>query len=124
MSKPSPIECSTTYDLTAVATELRAEAAYGQMGHAARTLVREDDLRIVVIAMRAGAVIPEHQTSDTLALQVVTGNVRLTLADGGSRELTGAQLLVLKGGVRHAVEALEESALLLTLGFRQTTTSA
>ena len=124
MSKPIPIELSTTYHLASIVAEIRSEHAYSQIGHAARTLVREDDLRIIVIAMRTGAVIPEHQANDTVSVQVLSGRVRLNLVDGQSRELTGTQLVALEGGARHAVEALDESSLLVTFGYRKHSAAA
>ena len=42
------------FDLAAVDSELRKEDAYQREGHTARTLVREPDLRIVLVVMKAG----------------------------------------------------------------------
>jgi quercetin dioxygenase-like cupin family protein len=115
MSKPTPAEGSTPQDLAAIATEIRSESAYQRGGHGARTILREGDLRVVVLAMKAGAVVPEHQAQATASLHVISGRIRLTFAER-SVELSPGQLVAIERAARHAVEALEESSFVLTLG--------
>jgi quercetin dioxygenase-like cupin family protein len=115
MNKPIPAEQSAAQDLVAVASQIRLEASYQRGGHGAHTVLREDDLRVVVLAMKAGAVIPEHQAQATGSLQAIAGRVRLSFA-ARSVELSIGQLVAIERGARHSVEALEESALVLTLG--------
>lgn len=116
MSKPDTIERGAVFDLTAIEGEMRSEEAYERDGHTARTLVRENDLRIVLIVMRAGARMAEHQANETASIHVLGGRVRLRLPDGDA-DLTAGRLLVLERGLRHDVEAVSESAILLTLGW-------
>jgi quercetin dioxygenase-like cupin family protein len=117
MSKPEPIHREVAFDLTAIDAEMRGEDAYRRDGHTARTLVREDDLRIVLIVMRAGARMAEHQANETASIHALSGRVRLRLLDHDT-DLPAGRLLVLERGLRHDVEALAESALLLTLGWQ------
>lgn len=105
------------FDLSAVARELQAEEMYFRDGQAARTLLRAFDLRIVVIAMRAGKRISEHHANVTASIQTLTGRVRLHF-DEGSAELAAGQLLVLGPGLTHDVIAEIDSAIVLTLGWR------
>ncbi len=107
----------TALDLAAVDAELRAEAAYLRDGHTARTLAREADLRIVLVAMKAGARIAEHRANETAAVQALSGHMRLHLPDT-TTDLHAGQLLVLERGLKHDVEAVTDSAFLLTLGWR------
>jgi quercetin dioxygenase-like cupin family protein len=115
MSKPEPIDQGAVFNLAAIDAEMRREDAYQRDGHAARTLVREDDIRIILMVMRAGARIAEHQANDTASIHTLSGNVRLRLPDHDA-ELPAGRLLVLERGLRHSVEAVAESAFLLTLG--------
>jgi quercetin dioxygenase-like cupin family protein len=115
MNKPIPAERSAAQDLQAIAAQIRAENSYQRGGHGAQTVLREDDLRVVVLAMKAGAIVPEHQAAATGSLQVIAGHIRLTFAER-SVELSPGQLVAIERAARHAVEALEESTLVLTLG--------
>ncbi|MEP7049514.1 MAG: AraC family ligand binding domain-containing protein [Pseudomonadota bacterium] len=108
---------SAAFDIAAITGEIRAEAGYGRDGHSARTLLREADLRIVLLVMKAGSTMKEHRVSETASIYALTGHVRLRLPDRVAA-LSGGSLLVLEPGLQHDVEALEESSLLLTLGSR------
>jgi len=96
---------------------MRREDAYRREGHTARTLVREQDLRIVLVVMKAGARIAEHRANDTASVHTLSGHVRLELP-GKTSDLPAGRLLVLERGLRHDVEAVVESAFLLTLGWQ------
>lgn len=104
------------FDLSAIDSELRAADAYAREGHTARTLLRADDLRIVAIVMKAGARMGEHHANATAAVHGLRGHVRLHLPDG-TRDVRAGQLLVLDRGIQHDVEAVINSALLLTLAW-------
>ena len=106
------------FDIVDIAREIRAEAAYAHEGHTARTLIREADLRILLVVMRAGSIMKEHRVAETASIHAVTGHVRLHLPDRVA-DLSTGRLLVLEPGLPHDVEALQESTLLLTLGRRK-----
>ncbi|MBZ0231024.1 MAG: cupin domain-containing protein [Deltaproteobacteria bacterium] len=93
-----------------------AEARRGGEGQAARTLIRSADLRIVVVALAAGATISEHHAAVTASVHTLTGRVRLQLPER-SVEVAAGQLLVLGAGLAHDVHAETDSAFLLTLGW-------
>ena len=95
---------------------MQQETAYLREGHTARTLVREPDLRIVLVAMKAGARIAEHRADETASVHALRGHVRLRLPDKVV-DLPAGRLLVLEKGLRHDVEAMQDSAFLLTLGW-------
>jgi quercetin dioxygenase-like cupin family protein len=104
------------FDLAGIAAELRTSEAYAREGHAAHTLLREDDLRMVVVVMKAGARMAEHRAQETAAIHGLSGHVRLHLPDE-TTDVRASQLLVLGRGIQHDVEAVLDSALLLTLGW-------
>jgi quercetin dioxygenase-like cupin family protein len=108
----------TSFDVATVAAEMRGEAAYLRDGHTARTLLREPDLRVVLLVMNAGARIAEHRADETACIFTFSGHVRLGLPERVA-DLPAGRLLVLERGLRHDVEAVAESALLLTLGWKE-----
>lgn len=117
MLSPDSMSTSATFDLNAVVGELRGDVAYRKNGHLARTLARGDDLRIVVVAMRAGSKVSEHHVNDTVCLQTLAGTIHVRLPDGVV-DLRAGQVLVMARGLRHQVEAAEDSAFVITLGWR------
>jgi len=115
MSKPVSAEAGAEIDLQAVEREVRLETLYQQDGHAARTLVRQDDLRVVMIAMKSGSRIAEHSGNASMSIQTLSGQARLRLPDR-LVDLPGGQLLVLERGLTHDIEAVTDAAVLVTVG--------
>jgi quercetin dioxygenase-like cupin family protein len=107
-------------NLEAVADELRSQEAYVREGQTARTIIRTSDLRIVVVALAAGKTISEHHAKATVAVQTLSGRIRLELPER-SVDVPRGQLLVLGAGVAHAVYAEVDSTFLLTLGWPAST---
>jgi quercetin dioxygenase-like cupin family protein len=103
-------------DLTWIDQELRGEHGYAHDGHAARTLVRESDLRIILLAMKGGARLAKHRVEHTACLQMLSGHVRVRLPDQ-TVEVTAGQLLVIDSGAEHDVDAVSEASALLTIGW-------
>ncbi|MGA7625165.1 MAG: hypothetical protein WCA91_16465 [Candidatus Acidiferrales bacterium] len=56
----------------------------------------------------------EHKADATISVQTLVGHIRLRLP-ARTADLPMGQMLVLDQGVRHDVEALEDSAFLLTM---------
>ncbi len=126
MPRPDSPEFGAVHDLVEIAREMRGEQEYHHdHGHVARTLVRAHDLRVVLIAIRAGAHIAEHVARATVAIQVISGRVRIRLPrlarqhEDRFEELSPGRLLAMESELAHSVEALEDSTLLLTLGWRE-----
>lgn len=77
-------------------------------------LTRGPGLRIGLIAMKSGSQWQEHKTESRIVIQVIEGHIRFSLK-GRACELRKGELLMLEPGIPHSVEALEETAFLLTL---------
>ncbi|HZR99867.1 MAG TPA: cupin domain-containing protein [Chloroflexota bacterium] len=105
------------FDLGVEAAQLRYEHGWRDGEQSANTLVHEPDLRVVLIALRRGARIREHRTAGRITVQVTAGRARLHCPDQ-TVELSAGHLLALEPGIPHDVEALEDSALLLTIVWR------
>jgi quercetin dioxygenase-like cupin family protein len=93
---------------------LRQEPTWHTSGHNAITLAKKPTLRVVLMLLGKGAKISEHQAAGPLTFHVLTGSVTFRAADRAERVRSG-ELIVLEPAVAHEVEALEESACLLTL---------
>jgi quercetin dioxygenase-like cupin family protein len=105
-----------TFDLGAELERLRAEESWLQGTRNAKTLVKEPDFRLVLISLRRDGRMEEHRAPGRISIQTLTGRLRLYV-QGETIDLTVGQVLVLDPGVTHDVEALEESAFLLTIAW-------
>lgn len=104
------------FDLAREAERLRGESPWSQHGRNAVTLVKYPDLRIVFILMKPGAKLHEHHAGATISVHTLSGRARVHLRDGVVDLLAG-QLLALERDVPHDVEAVDESAVLLTIAW-------
>ena len=102
------------FDLQAELAQARLERGYREGERNANTLVKGDNFRIVLTALRAGNRLHEHEAAGWISIQAVAGRLRVHAA-GRTAELPTGHLLALAGGIRHDVEALEDSAFLLTI---------
>ena len=103
------------FDLPAEIHRLKAETTWNT-GQNARTLIKYDDFRVVLIALAAEARIQEHKTEGRISIHLLSGHVQVRAA-GRTFSLYPGGLLALDQGVPHDVHALEESALLLTIAW-------
>ncbi len=103
------------FNITRELQQLHLEPGW-HFGHNAKTLVKYGGLRIVLIALKAGSRIPEHHSEGQISIQTIVGHIQVR-ADGRTFELRPGGLLALEQGSPHDVEALEESAFLLTIAW-------
>jgi quercetin dioxygenase-like cupin family protein len=87
-----------------------------QSGHNARTLFKKHDFRIVLITMEAAARMKQHHADGTISIQVIKGQIRVTV-HGKPHDLHAGNLFTLGASIRHDVEAVDESAFLLTISW-------
>ena len=59
----------------------------------------------------------EHRAEARISIQALVGRIRLHLPERQPLELSAGQLLALDCGMPHDVEALEESAFLVTVSW-------
>jgi quercetin dioxygenase-like cupin family protein len=108
---------SLSVDLPFACALLRAEPAYDRDGHTARTLAKYRDLRVVLVAMKAGSRMTVHETAERLALQILVGRARLWLRGGESEEAGEGAFLAVDTERAEAVECLDECAFTLTVAW-------
>ena len=102
--------------LKALGHELLARVSTtGSGGHTADTVVggHERVLRQTVIALVDGATLAEHENPGEATVHVLSGRVRLTSGDLAWEGTPGDLIIV--PDARHSLEALADSAVLLTV---------
>ncbi len=105
---------TSRFDLVAELEQLRGVPHADH--HVAKTLVRTTDLRVVLIAMDAGADIASHHTDAAITLQIFDGRICLT-CPGSELDLCAGTVTKLDRGVRHALHAIERSSVLLSIAW-------
>jgi quercetin dioxygenase-like cupin family protein len=105
------------FDVTAELEGLRGEPAWERFDRNAKTLVKDGGFRVVLTALKRGATLDEHRVAARVLVETVRGRLRLHLSepDAAALDLPAGHLAVLQPGITHRVEALEESAFLLTV---------
>lgn len=116
--RPHPQSLAAPYlefDLAREVEQLHSEPEW-ETGQNAKTLVKYDDFRIVLTGLRSGGRIPTHQTEGRISIHTVRGHIQVR-AEGRTFDLPAGRVLTLDRGLRHDVEALEDSAFLLTIAW-------
>ncbi len=113
---PQPMAAAfLEFDLARELEQLHCEPQFTR-GQNSKTLVKYDDFRIVLTALKAHTQIPGHETEGRISIHTVRGHLRAR-ALGRTFDLPAGSLLVLDQGVSHDVEALDDSAFLLTVAW-------
>jgi len=103
-------------DLHEAGTGLRGLASASQDRRAV-TLVKQGGLNVVLTQLKAGGTLAEHAAPGAATVQVLDGHVRIQVGEE-TIEAAAGQLIAFDAQVRHHVEAIEDSTLLLTLADR------
>jgi prepilin-type processing-associated H-X9-DG protein len=86
-------------------------------GAVTHTVVKTAGLEVIRVLLAANRELPPHQVPGEITVQCLEGKVTFRAA-GVERELSAGNFLFLDGGVEHAVRALEDSSLLVTIVLR------
>jgi quercetin dioxygenase-like cupin family protein len=78
------------------------------------TLVKTADLELIRLVLPAGKEIPMHQAHGEITVQCLEGRISFT-AESKTQELSPGQLLYLRTGEPHALKAIEDSSVLVTI---------
>lgn len=85
-------------------------------GRNAKTLVKNPHLRIVLIVLKKGVRMTQHKAAGPISIQTIAGRIKLSLPEQDV-ELPAGHLLVLERALPHDVEALRDSAFLLSIAW-------
>lgn len=100
--------------LAEAARQLRAEPHAGVGGHRQLTLVRRGPVSIILFIFEKGAELKEHQTEGEVTIHVLSGRLHVT-AGSASHSLRSGEFISLAPGETHAVQAVEETEMLLSI---------
>ena len=107
-----------TVSLTTLVDEHLAAARTTGSGRSAHTVHggHEHALRQTLIALTAGTRLDEHENPGEATLHVLHGRVRMEAGQSSCEAATGDLLVI--PDARHALEALDDAAVLLTVAKR------
>ncbi|MFP5235717.1 MAG: hypothetical protein ACLGSD_07430 [Acidobacteriota bacterium] len=88
-----------------------------ESGRSSETLVKYDQFRIVLVRMKQGSYMSHHRAEGPISIQLLQGRIVVHLPEERSEELHPGELLTLERCLEHDVEAMEESAFLLTIAW-------
>ena len=111
------------YDLELQLERMRSETPFRTNGRDSFTLVREPGFTLLLVVLSTGATLPEHKAPGPISVLVLEGRVAFS-AQGKRLELGLHGLVTLPAQVLHKVEALEDSAILVTIILPITPTDA
>lgn len=95
---------------------LKAAPAWQQAaGRSSETLAKYPGFSIILLLMKAGSQMGRHHAEGRISVYVIEGRIRLSLAGGKPADLGAGDMLTLDQGVDHQLEAVQESAFLLTV---------
>lgn len=106
-----------TMDLSEYREQIKDEKAWKEGDRTAITLFKSDSMRVVLIALHAGAEMKTHTAPGIISVQVLSGNISFR-TEQRNAELSEGQMLTLHKGVPHSVFANEVSTFLLTLAIQ------
>jgi quercetin dioxygenase-like cupin family protein len=105
------------FDLAEEIEHLQREDSWQRCtGRSSRTLVKQPDFRIVLVAMKAATEMKEHQADGRISIHTIVGHLRVKLPDQ-MVEVPAGHLLALDRCIEHDVEALVDSIFLLTIAW-------
>lgn len=108
-------EAVSHFDLQTEVNEAESQRPW-QSGVYSKTLLKQDDMRLVLTLMNPGATMDEHHADGSVSVQVLIGKLRLKAQDA-DHLLPARHLLSLQPSVRHSVQAVDPSAFLLTISW-------
>jgi quercetin dioxygenase-like cupin family protein len=78
------------------------------------TLIKTDRLEVIRLVLPADKTIAPHRVSGEITVQCLEGRVEFE-SGGQTRSLEAGHLLYLRGGSEHALKAIEDASVLVTI---------
>jgi quercetin dioxygenase-like cupin family protein len=104
-----------TFNLYTEIRRLESEQPW-QAEHTANTIVKYPDLRIILVALKAGGKLVEHRTSGRISIQTLSGLIEVHTPDGVIPMPIG-HLVTIDHDLVHDVVATGDSVFLLTIAW-------
>jgi quercetin dioxygenase-like cupin family protein len=91
----------------------------GESGRLAKTIVKYPNFSIVLMVMKPKAKFTKHKSAGRISVQVLEGHIQMHILES-LVDLPAGHLVALDREVLHDVEALDESAFMLTISSSET----
>lgn len=101
-------------DIQAFKIQIKTEDTWKYGDRNAITLYKSEDLRIVLIALHAGAAMKTHTAPGIITVHVLEGRITFRTEERAV-DLSEGKIVVLQSGAPHSVFANEESVFLLSI---------
>src|SRR5271154_1723580 len=105
-------------DVRAEIARLKTEPAWTDNDRHGSSLVKGDGVNVALMMLKKGAKLQQHHTRAPITVQVIEGKINF-IASGKTQLATAGMVVALDRAIDHSVEALEESAIVLTVGGEQ-----
>lgn len=105
-------------DIRAEIARLKGEPAWASGDRHGSSLVKGDGINVALMMLKKGAKLQQHHTRAPITVQVIEGRINF-IAKGKAQLVTPGTMVALDRAIEHSVEAVEESALVLTVGGEQ-----
>jgi quercetin dioxygenase-like cupin family protein len=102
------------FDLAAVLMQIKHEVTWKTGTRNGMTLLKGPGLRVVLVTLHPRTVLPFHRADSPLSVQILEGKLTFR-TEAQAVTLSKGHLLTLHAGIPHTMEAIEETAFLLTL---------
>ena len=79
-----------------------------------KTLFKSNRLEVFRMILLTGKAMPEHQVTGEITIQCIEGSIEFT-AVGTNHLMHAGDLICLAGGTVHALKAVEDSSVLVTI---------
>src|ERR1041385_6323375 len=104
------------FNLPKETAQLHEEEAWVRTGRNSKTLVKQPDFRIVLIALQKDGHLEDHSADARISIYTLLGHVKIHLTEQ-TVDLQSGTLLVLDRSLEQNVKGLEENAILLTISW-------
>lgn len=81
-------------------------------------LFKTDELEVMRLVLPAGKTVPAHKVKGEITIHCLEGQVDL-MAGGQTQRMKAGQLVWLEGSVDHALKAIQDASLLVTIVLRK-----
>lgn len=115
--RPVDLNVSMTkgFPLMSMAEKLMEEATSATSGRASLTLAHGDELTIVLVALKAGTTLEDHQAPAAATVIALSGNIIFTTS-AEKITLGQGEAVTFTADILHAVYASEDSGFLIVIG--------
>lgn len=103
-----------TWDLRDLVRQLKSGETWRTSERQTMPLFRTERMRVMLVALRAGALLSSHRADGPITVQMLEGRIMFSV-ESQDVMLTEGQVLSLQAGLPHAVEAPEDAVFLLTV---------